>query len=37
MGRRPRCPRGLEEEIFGKHVLITDHDDWPAVEEVIAG
>jgi hypothetical protein len=20
----------LEEEIFGKHVLITDHDDWPA-------
>jgi transposase len=27
---------GLEEEIFGKHVLITDHDDWPAAE-VIAG
>ena len=26
----------LEEEIFGKHVLITDHDDWP-VPEVIAG
>jgi len=26
----------LEEEIFGKHVLITDHDDWPAAE-VIAG
>jgi transposase len=26
----------LEEEIFGKHVLITDHDDWP-VAEVIAG
>jgi|ERR1022692_1095510 hypothetical protein len=25
----------LEEEIFGKHVLITDHDDWP-VHEVIA-
>ncbi|MCA1671687.1 MAG: IS1634 family transposase, partial [Actinobacteria bacterium] len=27
---------GLEEEIFGKHVLITDHDRWP-VAEVIAG
>jgi transposase len=26
----------LEEEIFGKHVLITDQDDWP-VPEVIAG
>ena len=26
----------LEEEIFGKHVLITDHDDWTAAE-VIAG
>src|SRR6266536_4892083 len=26
----------LEEEIFGKHVLITDHDDWPTAE-VIAG
>jgi transposase len=26
----------LEEEIFGKHVLITDHDDWP-VAEVVAG
>src|SRR6266567_1992826 len=26
----------LEQEIFGKHVLITDHDDWPAAE-VIAG
>ena len=26
----------LEEELFGKHVLITDHDDWPATE-VIAG
>jgi len=25
----------LEEEIFGKHVLITSHDDWP-VPEVIA-
>jgi transposase len=26
----------LEEEVFGKHVLITSHDDWPAAE-VIAG
>ena len=26
----------LEEEIFGKHVLITDHDDWPAAEVVAA-
>ncbi|HXZ71291.1 MAG TPA: IS1634 family transposase, partial [Streptosporangiaceae bacterium] len=26
----------LDEEIFGKHVLITDHDHWP-VPEVVAG
>ncbi len=26
----------LEEQLFGKHVLITDHDSWPAAE-VIAG
>jgi transposase len=26
----------LEQEIFGKHVLLTDHDDWP-VAEVVAG
>ena len=26
----------LERETFGKHVLITDHDDWPPAE-VIAG
>ena len=32
----PRPAQELEEEIFGKHVLITDHDDWP-VPEVIAG
>ena len=32
----PAARAGLEEEIFGKHVLITDHDDWP-VPEVIAG
>jgi len=28
--------QALEEQLFGKHVLITDHDDWP-VAEVIAG
>ncbi len=26
----------LEKELFGKHVLITDHDDWP-VADVVAG
>jgi transposase len=26
----------LEEEIFGKHVLITDHDDWPVAEVIAA-
>jgi len=36
LGRRPGRPGRLEEEIFGKHVLITDHDDWP-VAEVVAG
>jgi transposase len=32
----PDARQGLEEEIFGKHILITSHDDWP-VAEVIAG
>ena len=32
----PGARAALEEEIFGKHVLITDHDDWP-VAEVVAG
>src|SRR5258707_393599 len=32
---RGRLRAALEEEIFGKHVLITSHDDWP-VPEVIA-
>jgi hypothetical protein len=32
----PVACAALEEEIFGNHVLITDHDDWP-VAEVIAG
>jgi len=35
-GIDPAARAALEEEIFGKHVLITDHDDWP-VAEVIAG
>jgi transposase len=32
----PDTRAALEEEIFGKHVLITSHDDWP-VAEVVAG
>ncbi len=32
----PGARAALDEEIFGKHVLITSHDDWPAAE-VIAG
>src|SRR5579859_4777206 len=32
----PGARAALEDEIFGKHVLITDHDDWP-VPEVVAG
>ena len=32
----PGARAALEEEIFGKHVLITSHDDWP-VPEVVAG
>jgi len=32
----PAARAALEEEIFGKHVLITSHNDWP-VPEVIAG
>ena len=32
----PGARQELEEEIFGKHVLITSHDDWP-VPEVVAG
>ncbi len=35
-GIDPDARAALEEEIFGKHVLITDHDDWP-VTEVVAG
>lgn len=26
----------LEEQLFGKHVLITDHDDWPVAEVISA-
>jgi transposase len=32
----PGARAALEDEIFGKHVLITSHDDWPAAD-VIAG
>jgi transposase len=32
----PAARARLEEELFGKHVLITDHDDW-SVPEVVAG
>jgi transposase len=32
----PAARTALEEELFGRHVLITSHDDWP-VAEVIAG
>ena len=32
----PDARAALEEEIFGKHVLITSHDHWP-VPEVVAG
>ncbi len=32
----PDARQALEEEIFGKHVLITSHDDWP-VAEIVAG
>jgi transposase len=32
----PGARAALERELFGKHVLITDHDDWP-VAEVVAG
>jgi transposase len=26
----------LEDELFGKHVLISDHDDWPATDVIAA-
>jgi transposase len=32
----PQARAALEDEMFGKHVLITGHDDWP-VAEVVAG
>jgi transposase len=32
----PAARAALEEELFGKHVLITSHDDWQ-VAEVVAG
>ena len=27
---------GLEEEIFGKRILVTDHDDWPLAQVIDA-
>ena len=35
-GINPDARAALEEEIFGKHVLITSHDHWP-VPEIVAG
>ena len=32
----PGARAALEEELFGKHVLITDHDDWPVAEVIAA-
>jgi transposase len=32
----PDARQQLEDELFGKHVLITDHDDW-TVTDVVAG
>jgi transposase len=32
----PAARKQLEDELFGKHVLITDHDHWP-VTDVVAG
>jgi transposase len=31
-----RARKKLETEVFGKRILITDHDDWPAAD-VVAG
>jgi transposase len=31
----PQARQQLEDELFGKHVLITDHDHWP-VRDVVA-
>ena len=32
----PDARQKLEDELFGKHVLITDHDHWP-IPDVVAG
>src|SRR5260221_530212 len=32
----PGARAALAEEILGQHVLITDHDDWPAAEVIAA-
>jgi len=33
---RPKAREELEDELFGKRVIFTDHDDW-SITEVIAG
>jgi transposase len=35
-GIDPAARAALEEELFGKHVLITDHHDWPAADVIAA-
>jgi len=35
-GIDPDAHTGLEDEIFGKHVLITDHDHWPVADVIAA-
>lgn len=32
----PLARQQLEDELFGKHVLITDHDHWPVADVVAA-
>jgi len=32
----PAARAALEDELFGKHVLITSHDDWPAADVIAA-
>ena len=32
----PEARQQLEDELFGKHILITDHDDW-TITDVVAG
>jgi hypothetical protein len=32
----PHAQAALEEEIFGKRILVTDHDDWPLAQVIDA-